>query len=194
MEEEVTAVQAAQMTGRSDRTIRRLIHDKKLPARLVAPNRYAIKVSDLDKLTGHETGQIADVEKQLVAIEESLTRMEGLLGDLLETISKTETSKREQTTSQRPVPIVTNDTISAPPDPPTTALPNNLPPGTLTLSELADELGISRTTLLGHCTKKKDRLNHEARELQSRPGQYARFFTPEQAMKARAWHIAHSKK
>src|SRR5579863_9774518 len=47
MDEEVTAAQAAQLTGLSERTIRRRIAANEIPARHVARNRYAIRVHDL---------------------------------------------------------------------------------------------------------------------------------------------------
>lgn len=47
MEEEVTAAQAAQLTGLSERTIRRRIAANEIPARHIARNRYAIRVQDL---------------------------------------------------------------------------------------------------------------------------------------------------
>lgn len=47
MDDEVTAAQAAQLTGLSERTIRRRIAAHTIPARHVARNRYAIRVSDL---------------------------------------------------------------------------------------------------------------------------------------------------
>lgn len=47
MDEEVTAAQAAQLTGLSERTIRRRITAREIPARHVARNRYAIRVQDL---------------------------------------------------------------------------------------------------------------------------------------------------
>lgn len=45
--DEVTAAQAAGLTGLSERTIRRRIAAGRIPARHVAPNRYAINVRDL---------------------------------------------------------------------------------------------------------------------------------------------------
>jgi excisionase family DNA binding protein len=45
--EEVTASQAAALTGLSERTIRRKIASGEIPARHVAPNRYAINVAHL---------------------------------------------------------------------------------------------------------------------------------------------------
>jgi len=45
--EEVTAAQAAGLTGLSERTIRRKIAAGEIPARHVARNRYAIRLRDL---------------------------------------------------------------------------------------------------------------------------------------------------
>jgi excisionase family DNA binding protein len=45
--DEVTASQAAALTGLSERTIRRKIAAGEIPARHVASNRFAIKVADL---------------------------------------------------------------------------------------------------------------------------------------------------
>ncbi len=45
--DEVTASQAAALTGLSERTIRRKISAGEIPARHVASNRFAIKVTDL---------------------------------------------------------------------------------------------------------------------------------------------------
>lgn len=45
--DEVTATEAAQLTGLSERTIRRKIISGEIPARHVAKNRYAIRVRDL---------------------------------------------------------------------------------------------------------------------------------------------------
>lgn len=44
---EVTAARAATLTGLSERTIRRRIAAGTLPARRIAPNRYAISIGDL---------------------------------------------------------------------------------------------------------------------------------------------------
>jgi|GEM_PF-2351758 excisionase family DNA binding protein len=45
--DEVTAAQAATLTGLSERTIRRKIAAGVIPARRIGPNRFAIKVADL---------------------------------------------------------------------------------------------------------------------------------------------------
>jgi len=98
--QEVTAIEAARLTGRSDRTIRRWIAKGTLPARQIAPNRYAIKVSDLTKVTGHDSpdaallGRVTQLEEayreQQARIQELEQRIEGLQSNL------------DTTTGQRP--------------------------------------------------------------------------------------------
>jgi hypothetical protein len=62
--DEVTATQAARMTGLSERTIRRKIATGEIPARHIAPNRYAIRVSDLPKRRG-----VDELEARIIALE-----------------------------------------------------------------------------------------------------------------------------
>lgn len=47
VDEEVTAAEAARLTGFSERTIRRKIAANKIPARRISSNRYAIYLADL---------------------------------------------------------------------------------------------------------------------------------------------------
>jgi|SRR5215470_4123033 len=69
--EEVTAAQAAGLTGLSERTIRRRIAAGKLVARRVAPNRFAIAVGDLP--LRHDLhalmGRLEQLERRVQALE-----------------------------------------------------------------------------------------------------------------------------
>lgn len=69
--DEVTAAQAAGLTGLSERTIRRRIAAGKIPARHVAPNRYAIKVLDLPVRHSVEelASRIAALERRVRLLE-----------------------------------------------------------------------------------------------------------------------------
>lgn len=69
----------------------------------------------------------------------------------------------------------------------------DLPPGSITLAELAKELGINRTTLLGHVKNEANRLEHIAIEKPNRPGEYTRYFTPEQVTRVKEWHKEHTR-
>lgn len=69
--ENITAAQAATLTGYSERTIRRKIASGELPARRVATNRFAIDVRDLPRRwNGH------DVERRLEALERRVQLLE----------------------------------------------------------------------------------------------------------------------
>lgn len=83
--EEVTAAQAATLTGFSERTIRRKIASGELPARRLAANRFAIDVRDLPRRwNGNE------VERRLKALERRVELLEERQWMLLQQFSKEE--------------------------------------------------------------------------------------------------------
>lgn len=69
--DDVTATQAASLLGLSERTIRRRIAAGQLPARRVAPNRFAIKVQDLPLQRSY-----ADLAAHLEALERRVAALE----------------------------------------------------------------------------------------------------------------------
>lgn len=83
MDEEVTATQAAALTGVSERTIRRKIAAGQLPARRVAPNRFAIAMRDLPQRRGVDA-----LAGRIEVIEQRLDRLEGRLQFLAEGLSR----------------------------------------------------------------------------------------------------------
>lgn len=81
--DEVTATQAASLSGVSERTIRRRIAAGKLPARRIAPNRFAIKIEDLpiNRGFGDLVGRLEALERRVAAIElrqQALVRSQGV--------------------------------------------------------------------------------------------------------------------
>lgn len=83
--EEVTAAQAATLTGFSERTIRRKIASGELPARRLAANRFAIDVRDLPRRwNGNE------VERRLKALERRVELLEERQWALLQQLGKEE--------------------------------------------------------------------------------------------------------
>ena len=68
---EVTATQAAALTGLSERTIRRRIASGQLPARHVAPNRFAIDVRHLprDRAAGNFAARLEMLERRMQLLE-----------------------------------------------------------------------------------------------------------------------------
>ncbi|MBF6591273.1 MAG: helix-turn-helix domain-containing protein [Ktedonobacterales bacterium] len=76
--DEVTATEAATLTGLSERTIRRKIASGVLRARRVAPNRYAIKVRDLPI-----QGRADDLAMRMEALEHRVRLLELRLNEVL---------------------------------------------------------------------------------------------------------------
>jgi excisionase family DNA binding protein len=77
--DEITAAQAATLTGLSERTIRRKIASGALPARRLATNRYAIRVSDLQMSRPFEA-----LALRVEAIEHRLDALETYVRQFLE--------------------------------------------------------------------------------------------------------------
>jgi excisionase family DNA binding protein len=85
--QEVTAIDAAKLTGHSEKTIRRWIVSGKLPARQVSKNRYAIKTSDLRKYIpdaaqpdlGVALARIQELESTQDTLLERIDRLEALV-------------------------------------------------------------------------------------------------------------------
>src|SRR5215471_6350534 len=82
--EYVNIMEAAQRCGVSDKTIRRAIHAKKLPARFLASNRCEIAVSDLETFKpGGVPGHVQTAtERRLAALEERVQRLERLVTEV----------------------------------------------------------------------------------------------------------------
>ncbi len=74
--DEVTAAQAAALTGLSERTIRRRIAAGVIPARKIGPNRYAIKRDDLSMAQSSQSLmlRIADLEQRVRLIEQRVAQ------------------------------------------------------------------------------------------------------------------------
>lgn len=106
--EYVNIMEAARRCGVSDKTIRRAIHAKKLPARFLKSNRCEIAVSDLETFKpGGVPGHVQTAtERRLAALEERVQQLERLVSEFL---SKQEAPKpqrmgkaRERTTGPLP--------------------------------------------------------------------------------------------
>lgn len=69
--DEISAAQAAALTGFSERTIRRKIAAGELPARRIAPNRFGINVRDLPRRR-----DVSDLASRLAALEQRVTLLE----------------------------------------------------------------------------------------------------------------------
>ncbi len=72
--EEVNATQAAALSGFSERTIRRKIASGVIPARRIASNRFAIRVSDIPARRGADAlvERVAALERRVLELEQQL--------------------------------------------------------------------------------------------------------------------------
>ena len=93
--QEVTAIDAARLTGHSEKTIRRWIVNGKLPARLVSKNRYAIKTSDLRKY-------IPEAQPDLSTALARIQELESTQDTLIERIERLEALVTSLSNGQRP--------------------------------------------------------------------------------------------
>lgn len=94
---------------------------------------------------------------------------------------------------QAPVQVTTAQATHAPPRHHT--MPSELPPGTITLNELATELGVNRSTLYEQV--RDNHLDHISIPLSElgKPGAgQERFFTPAQAQAVRDWRTTRPKR
>ena len=153
---EVTAIDAAKMTGLSERTIRRWIESGKLPARQIATNRYAIKTTDLRKYIPKEQ---PDLQSAISRIQE----LEDMQTDLLARIEKLE--------SFLPVPAAQGSDRRA------VELPQpDLPGGSTTMARFARENQLNRRTV-------QDWIMQGKIEVTTIEGKY--YMTPDQQQAAR---------
>lgn len=89
MAEQVTAAQAATLTGLSERTIRRRILSGQIPARRIAANRYAIRVEDLPRVGGAASvfARLDDVETRLRTLEGEVLALRAMVADFTDALS-----------------------------------------------------------------------------------------------------------
>lgn len=179
----VTYAQLAAHVSKSERTIQRRIAAGTLEARRADDGGYEVWGKLAEKIAADVSidERLRDLSERLDRLEASHARIEQGISEIQQGIDAIAAML-----STAPIKQI------APHEQASVTSPNDLPEDTLTVAEMARELGISRSTLVGHCTR--GTLEHESRPLQSRPGEHARFFTPAQAEAARIWHQAHSKK
>ena len=77
MEEEyITIAEAARRVRKSDKQVRRWVHQGKLVARYPQPNRAQVAVSDLEPFLPGYDPDLVDVNKRLAALEQRITEIE----------------------------------------------------------------------------------------------------------------------
>lgn len=81
MTDEVTAAQAALLSGLSERTIRRRILSGQLPARRLTANRYAIRIEDLPRAGGSASvaARLDTLESRMRALDNEVQALRVML-------------------------------------------------------------------------------------------------------------------
>jgi excisionase family DNA binding protein len=99
--EYVNIMEAARRCGVSDKTIRRWIHAKKLPAHFPLANRCEIAVSDLAPFLPGPLSRLGEeaLESRVVALEHQIQALERQVQQLL---TRSATAKTERPSSRRP--------------------------------------------------------------------------------------------
>lgn len=224
MKRELTITEIAASLEVSERTALRRIADGKLSVKKVGPNRYLVKSEDLENLAPRVklarlaeqvqrlqdtisgqgvpsspdvsllTGQIGELAMQLSYQGEMIEALKSEVEALKDRVLTLEQATRKSRPVQRFVIEDVNYSVKPQAADKPRATPDDLPAGSITLAEMAQELGINRTTLLGHVRNEANHLEHIAIEKANRPGEYSRYFSPEQADVVRKWHAANTKK
>lgn len=180
--------------------IEKLIAEKSLEARQV----QSATSGHMDTPSPESREQITALAAELSYQAEMIDALKQELEALQERVAMLE---RKSKTTRR---VVADVNYSVPPqetEPPgqrvqtqaadkpvSTSTRPDLPEGTITLAQLATELGINRTTLVGHVKNESNHLNHIAIPRQNRPGEYLRYFTPGQQEAAKEWHRGHTRR
>jgi predicted DNA-binding transcriptional regulator AlpA len=190
--EYITATEAQRRYFVTVKTLGKWIKEGTLPAHKVIKNKLAqweIEVEDLervlaDKHTSSPTSTLQVLEERVSDLEHRVTE----LTDALHTLQATHEQEKTIAPTEHPIhaprparqkaatessTLWTQEHIDA----------SSQPEGTISLQQLADELGMHRSTLYGHVKNKN--LQHIAIPKVNRPTESERFFTDEQAQAVR---------
>lgn len=188
-EDKITIQEACKILHRSEKQVRRHIKTGRLSAELGQDGKYYILRSDVEAMARHpDRMQVDKVASHIERLDRRIAEIESRLDTLamhVDEIIDALYAMPEPLIAPQLVRTPTHKT--KPSQPHSTAIPE-LPEGTISLKELAEELGIGRTTLLPQIMD--NGLEHIAIPLRDlgKPGAgYERYFTPEQAQAVREW-------
>jgi len=143
----LTATQAASRLGKSEKTIRRWIDEKRLPAfhPQGRKNRLAIAEQDVDKLAQElaEYEQPAAQEQDVSALVERVDTLEQRLSELEQRINQALTGAPSMASHTRRERAA---------QPATTASSADLPPGSVHMRDFAEHHGVNVATFRDHIT------------------------------------------
>jgi excisionase family DNA binding protein len=178
--EHVSAVEAARLTGLSEKTIRRKIESGELKAEKRGVS-YAIRVKDLDKLTGQRPPSSDVLLQKIQELEEIQTSQAAQINAQAEQIAMLEhrieeLERRPAPTATRPLlPTISQIELDEDRTPTAPLGAPSLPPGSMLLVRFAEQYGLAARTLTDHA--RRGQINVTVIDKGGRP-QY--WLTPEQ--------------
>lgn len=177
----LTAVQAAQRIGVSEKTIRLWVQSGKLKATHLAKNRLAIPESEVEQIARERQSQ-AEQSAPATDVNELAAKVAALESRLSD-IERLVTEKAIET----PYPIATSDYIARPARAPRRETAREpLPPGAMLARDFAEKHGVNPRTFVDHLVKGigGQRIPAEQRPKLGRPGETERYLLPEQQRQA----------
>lgn len=200
--EYVSIFEARLRTGVSEVTIRRAIKSGKVAVKAISlqpGEQYLIPVEELEKLKSRDdyaliSQRLGRVEERIDTLYELLAAHDFRIKQLEEQVRNLKNvqtpAQSHQERATKPVAVSPSNytptrdkATSAPRVTRQSAIPE-MPPGTLSLQEFSDVLGIARRTLLEQVVKYD--LPHTALE-SNRPGELKRYFDSEQQEAVKQW-------
>ncbi len=190
----LTATQAAQRLGKSEKTIRRWIDEKRLPAfhPQGRKNRLAIAEQDIDKLAQ----ELAEYEQPAAPIssEQDTTALVERMTELERRVTELEQRLARATMPTAPTAVAEQDSATrtrAPRVITPTAAPTDIPPGSVHMRDFAEHHGVNAATFRDHITSG----NVPALTIPklNRPREVERWLTPDQQQQAIDYWRSHGK-
>ena len=179
-EEFITIAEAARRLGKSEKTLRRMVHSGKLTARYPVSNRAEIAISDIEAMS-RQSVQIeteAALTERIERLERQVIELQAMIAALSAPASAFRPRAREIAASPSPLPG-----LDAPRSAPSPGhLAQGIPGDTIRVINFARVHGMSPDTV-----KFQIAHNHlDALEVPnpSRPGEKIRYFTIEQQRRA----------
>lgn len=187
----LTLQQAMQRLSKSDSTIRRMMKRGELPWQEIK-GRYYFKESDVNKLLPKQSDTqeaLHEIVTRISTIEQEIEALKQQIRQLTSQVQQLSDMEQARAASP-PAPRTPSPPPSTRPEQvrPSVAHSTAIPEGSITLRELADELGVNRTTLYEQIRDHGlEHISISLRDLGKAGAGYERYFSPPQAEAVRRW-------
>lgn len=150
--QEVTAIDAARLTGHSEKTIRRWISSGKLPARQVSKNRYAISTRDLRKYIPEAQPDLSTALARIQELESTQDTLIDRIERLEALVTSLSNGHRPDKKASEPKPLIRQRVLidgdeSNQDENQAERSEQVLPEGTIIMAQFARDNGLNRRTV-----------------------------------------------